>query len=277
MNQETLFTKVIGFTETFGLIFFVLILIEALVEILGHKRPKEERLANLSIFIIGQLLEKTIIGLLFVYALFFVKTIIPYTIPSTWWSWILALLLADFTFYWLHRWEHERRWLWAFHSVHHSSHEFNFSTAIRLSWVSGIFEWFFFVPMLIIGFDVMQTFAVISIISIYASWVHTERIGKMGILDRILVTPSNHRVHHGANAQYLDKNYGGMFIFWDRLFGTYEDEVEQVRYGLTQQIGTSNPVKIQFYEYYQMFKDIKKSKNLKEAWTYVFGRTGWKP
>lgn len=275
-DQANIFTEVIAFTENFGFIFFLIILAEAIWEIYTHKRDKKESLANLAIFGVGLLLERTFFGLVFVYALFFVKTLIPWTLPTTWWTWLLALIIADFIYYWMHRWEHEVRFLWAYHSVHHSSHEFNLSTAIRLSWVSALFEWVFFIPMLILGFGVMQTFAVIAIVNVYASWVHTEKIGKLGWLDRILVTPSNHRVHHGSNPQYIDKNYGGMFIFWDILFGTYEDEVEAVRYGLTKQIGTSNPIYINFYEYWQMIKDVNSAKTRKQKWKYIFGRTGWK-
>ena len=277
MTSPGIFEKVIEFTEAFGFLFFILILIEAIVEITTHKRPKNESLANLVIFVVGQLLEKALFGIIAAYGLFIVKLAVPWTIPTTWWSWILALLVADLTFYWSHRWEHERRWLWAFHSVHHSSEEFNLSTAVRLSWVSAIYEWVFYIPMILAGFGVMQTFAVIAIINVYGSWIHTEKIGRMGWLDKILATPSNHRVHHGANPQYIDKNYGGIFIFWDILFGTFEDEGEKVRFGLTKQIGTSNPIKIQFYEYRQIWKDVKNAQNKTHKWKYIFGRTGWKP
>lgn len=277
IDKDSVFMDIIQFTEDFGFIFFLLILIEATIDIYRKKRGKGESLANLAILGINLLLRQTFVGLAFVYGLYFVSLFVSWSIPTAWWSWVLALLLADFTFYWLHRWEHERRFLWAFHSVHHSSYEFNLSTSIRLSWVSGFFEWLAFIPMIIIGFEVMQTFAVIAVISTYASWVHTEKIYKLGWLDKIIVTPSNHRVHHGANPQYIDKNYGGMFIFWDILFGTYEDEVEKVRYGLTHQISTSNPFKIQFYEYWCMINDVRKTKSWQHKMKYIFGRTGWKP
>lgn len=269
--------EVIEFTETFGFLFLIAIIAEAAWDIVTRRRHRGESIANLLIFGIGQLLERTFFGLAFVYGLFFIKAFIPWTISTTWWSWGLAFLLADFCFYWSHRLEHEIRFLWAYHSVHHSSQEFNLSTSLRLSWVSGLFEWLFFVPMILLGFHPMQALAVIAIINVYGTWVHTERIGKLGWLDRILATPSNHRVHHGCNPQYVDKNYGGVFMVWDILFGTFEDEVETVTYGLTEQIETMNPIRINFHEYWQMIKDVRQANSLKTAFNYVFGRTGWKP
>ena len=127
------------------------------------------------IFVINTLLDKILFGLLFIYGLCFVKTYISWNIPVEWWSWIMVFILLDLTFYWMHRWEHEIRFLWAFHNVHHSSEEFNFTTAVRISWVSSLFEWVFFIPLVIMGFDVLQILVTITIINTIPAWVHTEK------------------------------------------------------------------------------------------------------
>ena len=187
------------------------------------------------------------------------------------------MLHADFTYYWMHRWEHEIRILWAHHSVHHSSPEFNLTTALRLAWIEGLIEWIFFVPMIVIGFDVAQTIIALAIGLAYQTWIHTEKIGRLGWLDKVLNTPSVHRVHHGANPSYLDKNYGGILIVWDRMFGTYQPEDQPVVYGLTKPIGTSNPITINFFEYAQIIKDLRRSRSWYEACGYLFKRPGWRP
>lgn len=272
------FENVFNSIEFVSFLFVIVLLIEAVYDILiARKRKPGETLSNLGTFAIGTILEALLTGLVFVFGLYFVKTLIPYTIPSTWWSWVLAILAADFTYYWMHRWEHEVRFLWGFHNVHHSSPEYNLTTNVRLSWFSAFVEWLFFIPMMIVGFGVLQTLVAISIVNTYQIWIHTEKIGKLGWLDKILNTPSTHRVHHGSNRQYWDKNYGGILIIWDRLFGTYEPEVEKVRYGLSKPVNSLNPIYINLHEFINMYKDVSKARNWKERWNYVFGKTGWRP
>ena len=144
--------------------------------------------------------------------------------PSGILLWILAAVLWDFCYYWNHRLGHEISVLWAAHAVHHQSEEYNLSTALRQTSSSFLFGWIFYVPLFLIGIpaDVLITVAAVNLI--YQFWVHTRFIDRLGVLDRILVTPSNHRVHHAQNERYIDKNYGGIFVLWDRLFGTFAEE-----------------------------------------------------
>ena len=147
--------------------------------------------------------------------------------------WILAAVLWDFCYYWRHRFGHEMSILWAAHAVHHQSEEYNLSTALRQTSSSFLFTWIFYLPLFVIGFplDVLVTVAAVNFI--YQFWVHTQLIDRLGVLDRILVTPSNHRVHHAQNERYIDKNYGGIFVIWDRMFGTFTEEADEepVTYG----------------------------------------------
>ena len=166
----------------------------------------------------------------------------------TGWTWLLALLAADFTYYWMHRLEHEHRILWASHSVHHSSNDYNLSVGFRLSLVEGFFGWAFLIPMILIGFSPFQAIVGLVLVAQYQHWVHTERVTKLGWLDEVFNTPSVHRVHHGSNRQYLDKNYGGILMIWDKLFGTFAREEEKVIYGLTRDINGLVTVSFRSFE-----------------------------
>ncbi|MEP4805897.1 MAG: sterol desaturase family protein [Hyphomicrobiales bacterium] len=264
--------------EIIGLIFLVAIISETVWDTLtGDRKRFGETFANFAIAVGNALLERTAYGLVFVVGLILALPLAMFDMPATWWSWVLALLMADFTYYWMHRWEHEVRILWAHHSVHHSSPEYNLTTALRLAWVEALVEWLFFVPMILLGFSVVQTIIAILIVVSYQTWIHTEKIGKLGWLDKVFNTPSVHRVHHGSNAQYIDKNYGGILILWDRMFGTYEPEKERVVYGITKPIGSANPLVINFHEYGQIFKDVRSAGSFKNAMGYLLRRPGWKP
>ncbi|MCG8669747.1 MAG: sterol desaturase family protein, partial [Pseudomonadales bacterium] len=187
--------------ELVGLIFLIAIIGEAVWDIVSHRRKISESAANFTIFIGNTLLERTLFGSVFILGLFAVEYVISWHIPISWWSTIMALVLADLTYYWMHRCEHKVRILWAYHSVHHSSPEFNLTTSMRLSWIEGAFEWLFFVPMVLLVFDVVQILVAISIVVMYQTWIHTERVGKLRWLEGILNTPSVHRVHHGKNSK----------------------------------------------------------------------------
>ncbi len=272
------YTAVFELLELIGVAFLVIIVLETLWDFMfGNRNRVGETVANFVIAAVGFVLERSAYGLVFVIGLYLASPLAPFEIPLTWWSWALALLAADFSYYWMHRWEHEVRILWAHHSVHHSSPEFNLTTSLRLSWVESLIEWVFFVPMILIGFDPLQTLAAISIVTIYQTLIHTEKVGKLGWLDGILNTPSVHRVHHGANGKYLDRNYGGVLMIWDRLFGTYQKEEEAVIYGLTKQIGTANPILINVHEYVQIFKDLRRARSFRNFCGYLFKGPGWKP
>jgi alkylglycerol monooxygenase len=193
--------------------------------------------------------------------------------------WILAAVLWDFCYYWNHRLGHEISVLWAAHAVHHQSEEYNLSTALRQTSSSFIFSWIFYVPLFVIGFpaDVLITVAAINLI--YQFWVHTQQIRRLGVLDRILVTPSNHRVHHAQNEPYIDKNYGGIFILWDRLFGTFAEERddEPVVFGVRKALANWNPIWANFQVYDYLLFDAKNTRRRRDKLGLWFRRTGWRP
>jgi len=157
--------------------------------------------------------------------------------------WVTAALAWDFCYYWFHRFSHEISVLWAAHAVHHQSEDYNLSTALRQTSTGFLFGWIFYVPLFVIGFPLEVLVTVNAVSLIYQFWVHTQFVRRMGVLDRILVTPSNHRVHHAQNERYIDKNYGGILILWDRLFGTFEDERddEPVIFGVRKPLANWNP------------------------------------
>ena len=187
-----------------------------------------------------------------------------------------ALLVWDFIYYWNHRIQHESRWLWAIHVVHHSSEHYNLSTALRQP-VADVFG--MFVPyglMAYLGFrpSVIETARALNLI--YQFWIHTEAIDRMGVLEEVLNTPSHHRAHHGSNQQYLDRNHAGILIIWDRLFGTFEREREKVVYGLTKNIDTFNPLRIATHEYVDIARDVARATSWRERLSLVFRGPGWK-
>lgn len=188
----------------------------------------------------------------------------------TWHEILLLFWLMEFSYYWWHRASHRVRFLWANHVNHHSSQEYNFTTALRQPLFSPVLRPFFYIWLPFLGFDPALIVAIGIASLIWAVWSHTQHIGKLGFLEYIIVTPSAHRVHHGTNPQYIDKNYGGVLIIFDILFGTYEPEKEKVTYGITKNIESYNPVKIIFHEWVAWVKDLKKSKSLKEAFDYTF-------
>ena len=186
-----------------------------------------------------------------------------------------ALLAWDFIYYWNHRIQHESRWLWAIHVVHHSSERYNLTTALRQP-VADVFG--MFVPYGVLAFlgfrpRVIENARAINLI--YQFWIHTEAIDRLGRAEEVLNTPSHHRVHHGVQSQYLDRNHGGILIIWDRLFGTFQREGERVRYGLTKNIETFNPLRIATHEYADIIRDVRRSTTWRERLAHVFAHPGW--
>jgi sterol desaturase/sphingolipid hydroxylase (fatty acid hydroxylase superfamily) len=193
--------------------------------------------------------------------------------------WITAALAWDFCYYWFHRFSHEISILWAAHAVHHQSEDYNLSTALRQTSTGFLFGWIFYLPLFLIGFPMSVLITVNAVNLIYQFWVHTQVVKRMGVLDRILVTPSNHRVHHAQNERYIDKNYGGMLILWDRLFGTFEDERvdEPVVYGVRKPLENWNPfwANLQVYDY--LLFDARHTRRWSDKIGLWFRRTGWRP
>jgi len=193
--------------------------------------------------------------------------------------WVVAALAWDFCYYWFHRFSHEISVLWAAHAVHHQSEDYNLSTALRQTSTGFLFGWIFYTPLFLIGFPLEVLVTVNAINLIYQFWVHTQMVRRLGVLDRILVTPSNHRVHHAQNERYIDKNYGGMLILWDRFFGTFEDEAEEepVVFGVRKPLANLNPfwANLQVYDY--LLFDARKASRWRDKVAVWFRRTGWRP
>ena len=195
--------------------------------------------------------------------------------------WVLLFVFEDLMYYWLHRFDHEIRLFWAVHVTHHSSELMNFTVGFRSSVFQPVYRFLYFIPIVLCGFDPLDLLFVYSATQIWGIFVHTEYIQKMGWLEYILVTPSHHRVHHGSNAKYLDKNMGMFLIVWDKIFGTFQpelaaEEYEPIRYGLTKNLGNPNAVTVVFHEWQQMVKDIsQKGISFKDRLNYLFGPPGW--
>ena len=194
-------------------------------------------------------------------------------------TWILAFVLYDLSYYWLHRCHHEIKFLWASHVVHHHGEEFNLSTALRQTGTDFIFKWVFYTPMLFLGVppEIFVTVAALNLI--YQFWVHTEHIDRLGFLDYIFVTPSNHRIHHAQNKEYIDANYGGVFIIWDIIFGTFKDERKELKpiYGTSKPLKSWNPFWANFEVWTEIFKDTWRTKSWKDKFKVWISRPKWRP
>jgi sterol desaturase/sphingolipid hydroxylase (fatty acid hydroxylase superfamily) len=194
-----------------------------------------------------------------------------------WWTWVVALLLVDLLFYAEHRSAHRVRILWAAHQAHHNSRRFNLSTAVRQKW-NPWWELVVWVPLPLLGVPPWLIFTTFSINLIFQFFVHTERIDRMWApIEFVFNTPSHHRVHHASDRDYLDRNYAGILIVWDRLFGSYIDETHRPTYGLTKNIDSHNPFRLQYHEYAAIARDVRAATTLRDALGYVFGPPGWAP
>ncbi|WP_020408520.1 sterol desaturase family protein [Hahella ganghwensis] len=268
-----------------GPVFISLIILEAI-----YLRGKESRyplatyswrdaVSNACLALMHQGTDAlTAVGIITIYQFAFDYRI--FDIPDAWWSFLLLFVAQDFLYYWFHRAHHRIRWCWAAHVVHHSSEHLNLSTAFRQSLmypVSGM--WVFWLPLLILGFSPEQTVAIVMLSLAYQFFIHTQVVGRLGLVEYVFNTPSHHRVHHARNEQYIDKNFGGTLIIWDRLFGTFVEESEQVpcEYGIVRQIHTHNPLRLSFHEWLDMFQDaFAKKISLQCRLKLLFGPPEWK-
>jgi sterol desaturase/sphingolipid hydroxylase (fatty acid hydroxylase superfamily) len=197
-----------------------------------------------------------------------------------WESWVALFFAVEIAYYWLHRFSHEIRWMWAQHSVHHSARQITLSVAYRLGWTQFFAgPWLFLIPVCWIGFDPRAVMLMYAASLLYQFWLHTEAVGKLGFLEQFLNTPSHHRVHHAVEPDYLDRNYGGVLIIWDKLFGTFaaERDCGPRTYGLVRQIDSLNPVKIAFAEWVALYRDMRGAKTVRQALRYAVRAPGWKP
>ena len=213
------------------------------------------------------------------FALFDIDIALFDTSPRGLALWVLAILAWDFCYYWAHRCGHEISVLWAAHAVHHQSEDYNLSTALRQTSTGFIFGWVFYLPLFLIGLPIEVIATANAIDLIYQFWVHTQHIDKLGWADRVFVTPSNHRVHHAQNEIYIDKNYGGILILWDRLFGTFQEELDEepVVFGVRKPLASWNPFWANLQVYAYLWFDAVRAKHWRDKFGIWFRRTGWRP
>ena len=263
-------------------IFFLMIGIELTYGLLKGKNTYRlnDTITSINIGLISRfptILNLGFQGVVFSYA---AKNLNLFQLPiNSPFTWILAFVLYDFLYYWMHRLHHEYKFLWATHAVHHHGEEFNLSTALRQTSSGFLWKWIFFVPILLIGIPSVVFVAVGGLNLIYQFWVHTEHIGKLGWYEKYFISPSNHRIHHAKNPEYIDKNYGGVFILWDRFFGTYCEEKDEIKpvYGTVKALRSWNPVWANIEVFISMFKDSYYTKNWKDKIKVWFAKTTWRP
>jgi len=260
--------------------FFLLIFIELLLE--KNKGTDYYRVNDsINSLTAGVLSRMTgIVKQLFPLTIYVVvyEQLVMFQMESSWWMWVTAFILYDFCYYWKHRLGHEMNIFWAAHVVHHSSEEYNLTTALRQSG-SSFLSWIFYLPMAVLGFEPMVLITVGSLNLIYQFWVHTRHIPKLGWYEWVFVTPSNHRVHHAQNQIYIDRNYGGVFILWDRLFGSFQEELDADKpiYGIRKALKSWNPLWANVHVYVQLSKDCWHAKRWQDKLLIWFKRTGWRP
>jgi sterol desaturase/sphingolipid hydroxylase (fatty acid hydroxylase superfamily) len=202
----------------------------------------------------------------------------PWHIPTgTWWSWVLLFVVVDLAWYCNHRFSHRVRIGWAAHQAHHSSKYFNLGTALRQKW-NPWSEAIFWLPLPVLGFAPWTIYVAFAFNLIYQFFTHTETISRLPrALEFVLNTPSHHRVHHGSDPEYLDRNYGGILIIWDRMFGTFQQEMHTPTYGLTKPVGTYNVIKLQYHEYGNIIRDVRTAQGWRDKLGHIFGPPGWPP
>lgn len=241
------------------------------------KSTKGQSILNFKIWGIGKFLEVFVFKAAKYGSLGLIAQLIPYKVPYSFTGIALGVLAADFMYYWQHRAGHESRVLWCVHSVHHSSPEFNLTTAFRLPWLGHISGWLFSLPLILAGFSVAHVIIGNALVLLYQYWIHTESIGKLGWFDKFFNSPSNHRVHHGSNKLYHDKNYGGIFMIWDRLWGTYESESEKVKYGISEPVLSEHAFVVNFSALRVLARDVASVPTLSDKVKMCLLRPGWTP
>lgn len=260
--------------------FFLLIAIELVVDYRRGTRyyRLNDAITSLSLGVLSRVTDvsKKLIPLTIYYVAFDYIQVL--SLSDSVFTWIVAFVVYDFFYYWLHRMSHEINILWAAHVVHHSSEDYNLTTALRQT-SGNVLGWIFFLPMAVIGIPPEIFISVAALNLVYQFWVHTRHIDQLGWMEAVFVTPSNHRVHHAQNARYIDCNYGGVFIIWDRLFGTFRPELkeEPVIFGVRTPLNSWNPLWANIQVYFQLFSDAWHTKSFKDKCRIWFKPTGWRP
>jgi sterol desaturase/sphingolipid hydroxylase (fatty acid hydroxylase superfamily) len=259
--------------------FLVLIAIEILW---ARRHPgargyeRRDTVASLSMGLISVLVSESALFLsIGFFALLHHNRVLDLGHPTLWWSWVVLLFAEDFCYYWFHRCHHEVRVLWAGHVNHHSSEHYNLSTALRQGPLTAFSGPIFYAPLALVGYPPMMIMTAQAWSLLYQFWLHTESIDRLGPLEWVMNTPSHHRVHHGKNVRYLDKNHAGIFIIWDRMFGTFAKETEKVIYGLTKDIQTFNLWKVTFHELGAIVRDLVRAPGLRAKLGYLLRPPGW--
>ena len=240
-------------------------------------------LHNLELFDIKDSLVNVLYGLLTIILAVFIRTLTfglftgihefaLFDIGTTWWAGLMLFLISDLHYYWFHRLAHVSSFFWAQHAIHHSSQKYNLTVGIRLPFTNGLYRFIYWSPLCLIGFDPLQVIFIDSLVVYYTFFLHTESIGKLGLLEKFLNTPSYHRVHHGNNKKYLDKNFGGVLIIWDKLFGTFTEENEKPVFGLTNNFKSYDPRKIFLIEWRSVAMNCKSATNVKQYLKAIFGK-----
>ncbi len=261
--------------------FILLVLLEAYY---GYRKKKNyyrlnDTVSNFAMGIGSQISGALSKGLIFGLYIYIHNHFALLHLPRTWWTFALCLVAFDFLFYWAHRLSHEINFFWGAHVAHHQSEEYNLSVALRQSWIHNLIAFFIFLPLPILGFDPLTFGIAAGVDTLYQFWIHTRAIGKMHpLIEYIFNTPSHHRVHHAVNPKYIDKNHAGVFIVWDRLFGTFrvEDDAEEITYGITTQFKSWNPVWANLHYYAEMGEKMKQMK-WADRLRMITARPGWLP
>ncbi|SDQ25814.1 sterol desaturase family protein [Flagellimonas zhangzhouensis] len=241
-----------------GAIFLILLILVILEIIWSWKNDKKvyetkDTLANLAIFAGFQMSKVFLFG--FQYAtMSYLAQFALLQLKINAWVFLISFIAVDFMYYWYHRYSHKIKFLWAFHLVHHSSLFMNLTVSYRLNWLSALLTPFVVAPLILIGLPFELVAVSFGLNLLYQFFLHTEAVGKLGFIEGILATPSAHRVHHGSNEDYIDKNFGGVLMIWDRMFGTYQPETEKPTYGITTGFISNNPLVLIFKGFYDYFK-----------------------
>jgi len=260
-------------------IYFVLIALEATYDYFAKRQlyRLNDAIGNISCGIFEQVTG--VFAKVFTVALFYVvsKNVGVFDIPTTW-PWLIVLFIGiDFFYYWGHRHSHTVNLFWTGHVVHHQSEDYNLSVALRQGAIQKFFVSFYYVPLAFLGFDAEAFLFLGALQTLYQFWIHTELIEKMGMFGFLFNTPSHHRVHHGRDPIYIDKNHGGTLIVWDRLFGTFQKEVERPNYGITTPINTFNPIAAHIHPWKNLWEDVKRTPGGWNKVKLLFAKPGWLP
>lgn len=273
MTAETLARAGGAIDEAFFIIGLAMLGIEIAKQLFERRLTRTgffDMVASVSTQIPFLIVEALLLAAAYVGFVVLSETVVTWAMPITVWTAILAVLVCDFVYYWEHRWAHQVRLLWTQHAVHHSSRFMNITVAVRFGPFEGVWTAIMHLPLVLIGVPPELIFFGILVVLSYQTWIHTELIGRLGPLEGVLNTPANHRVHHGCDEAYIDKNYGGILIVWDRLFGTWEPEAQTPRYGLVRDFDSVNPIAVWFSELPGLVRDLAAARTWSHARRVLF-------